>query len=178
MLRVLPILLFVPTIALAGWIDRSGESLPDSDDRKAIGDFGAQMIFVSDEKELFRQWAKPSVTVDVNTLENVEVNGAVNAFVVFSGCKRDTKGNCSVAMRFRVLQPDGQIYADTPPMEVWDEKPAPSAKSLELSVQYLKVVIEPKDPSGKYIVHAQVRDNNSGAVLQLSRPFTAVAAGK
>jgi hypothetical protein len=178
MRRVFLLLVLVPTIVFAGWISKSGDSLPDSDDRKAVGDFGAQMIFVSDENELFKQWATPSVTVNVNTIENVAVNASVNAFVVFSGCRGDKKGNCSVEMRFRVLQPDGQIYADTPAMEVWDEKPAPPGKSLELSVQYLKVVIEPKDQLGKYTVYAQVRDNNAGAVLQLSRPFTAVATGK
>ena len=59
-------------------------------------------------------------------------------------------------------------------MEVWDQKPAPPGKSLELSVQYLKVVIEPKDQLGKYMVFSQVRDNNSGTVLQLNAPFVAV----
>ena len=174
----LSLLLFVPAVALAGWINKSGDPLPDSDDRQSAGDFGAQMIFVGDENELFKQWATPSVTVNVKTLESVEVNGSINAFVVFSGCKPGTNGNCSVAMRFRVLRPDGQIYADTPPMEVWNEKPAPPAKSLELSADYLKVIIEPKDQLGMYTVQAQIRDNNSGAVLQLSRPFTAVAANK
>jgi hypothetical protein len=172
----LTLLLLVPTIALAGWINKSGESLPDSADRKATGDFGAQMTFVGDENELFKQWATPSMTVDVKTTESVKVNDAVSVFVIFSGCKRDEKGNCSVEMRFRVLQPDGGVYAESPPMEVWEQKPAPPGKSLELSVQYFKVIIEPKDQLGKYNVQAQVRDNNSGVVLQLSGPFIAVAA--
>jgi hypothetical protein len=175
---ILPLLLLLPTIAFAGWLNKAGESLPDSEDRKSIGEFGAQLIFVSDEADLFKRWATPSQTANVDTLDHVEVNGSVNAFVVFSGCGHDTNGNCSVAMRFRVLQPDGQLYADTPSMEAWDGKPAPPAKSLELSVQYLKVVIEPKDLLGKYMVYAQVRDNNSGAVLQLNGPFTAVAVNK
>jgi hypothetical protein len=42
-----------------------------------------------------------------------------------------------------------------------------------LGVQYLKVRIEPKDQAGRYVVYAQVRDNNTGAVLHLRSPFTA-----
>jgi hypothetical protein len=178
MWRLLVFVLFAPTVVLAAWIDKSGNALSDSASRKTIGDFSGQMIFVRNAKLLFEQWSTPSETVDVRTTESVEVNGAINAFVVFSGCKRDEVGNCSVGMRFRVLQPDGGVYAESPVMEVWDQKPAPGGRSLELSVQYLKVVIEPKDQLGTYTIQSQVRDNNSGMVLQLSGPFNAVPASK
>lgn len=176
MKRLTCLFLLFPVVAYAGWINKSGESLPDSESRKAIGDFGAHLIFVGDENELFKRWATPSETVNVKTIEKVSVHGAINAFVVFSGCKRDKSGNCSVSMRFRVLQPDGKVYADTPPMEVWNEKPAPPNKTVELSVQYLKIVIEPNDQLGKYTVFAQVSDNNTGSVLQLQAPFIATKA--
>jgi len=167
-------LLLAPVVASAGWINKSGESLPESASRKAVGAFGAHLILVADENELFKRWNTPSQTVDVDTTDKVSVNGAINAFIVFSGCTTDKAGNCSVDMRFRVIQPDGKVYAETPAMEVWDVKPAPPGRSLELSVQYLKVVIEPKDQLGKYVVYSQVRDNRSGVVLQLNAPFTAM----
>ena len=172
-LRILSVFLFIPALAFAGWINKQGETLPDSENRKAIGAFGAQLILVGDENQLFKHWATPSETVDVKTIDSVTVNGFINAFVVFSGCKPDTKDNCNVSMRFRVIQPDGKVYADTPPMEVWENKPAPQGKMLELSVQYLKVRIEPKDQLGRYMIYTQVRDNNTGTVLQLQSPFTA-----
>jgi hypothetical protein len=168
-------ILLAPPIVVAGWINKQGEPLPDSDSRKAVGKFGAQLIFVGDENELFKRWATPSKTVDVKTVDSVRVNQSINAFVVFSGCTSDASGNCSVAMRFRVLRPDGSVYAETPPMEVWHNKPAPPGRSLELSAQYLKVVIEPTDPLGMYLVQTQVKDYNSGRVLQLSSPFAAVS---
>lgn len=171
--RVLILLLLFPVIAFAGWINKQGEKLPETESRKSTGEFGAQLIFVGDENQLFKRWATPSDTVDVKTIDSVKVNGEVNAFVIFSGCKADNKGNCSVEMRFRVIQPDGKVYAETPSMEVWDGKPAPRGKSLELSVQYLKVRIEPNDQLGQYVVYAQVRDNNTGVVLQLQSPFIA-----
>ena len=172
-LRVIPALLLLPTLAIAGWINKQGEILPDSESRKASGNFGAQLILVDDESQLFKVWATPSETVDLKTIDSVKINGFINAFVVFSGCKPDSKGNCSVAMRFRVIQPDGKVYANTPPMEVWINKPAPPGKSLELSVDYLKIQIEPGEQLGQYVIYAQVRDNNTGTVLDLQSPFTA-----
>lgn len=177
-IRSIILLALLPTVALAGWINKKGEALPESDNRKAIGSFGAQLIFVGDENQLLKRWATPSETVDVKTINTVKVGKAVNAFVIFSGCKADKVGNCSVSMRFRVIQPDGKIYAHTPAMEVWENKPSPPGKNLELSVQYLKVRIEPKDQLGRYVVYAQVRDNNTDTVLQLQSPFSAVKEGK
>ena len=177
MRKVVLLLLFAfPAVASAGWINKAGESLPESNDRKSNGDFGAHMIFVADEDELFKRWSTPGKSVDVKTIDQVQVNGSINAFVIFSGCKPDATGNCSVAMTFRVVQPDGKVYAETPPMEVWSDKPAPRGRSLELSVQYLKIVIEPSDQLGKYVISTQVRDNNSGKVLKLVGPFTAAKA--
>ena len=171
-------LLALPTLVFAGWINQSGESLPDTDASKAVGDFGAQMIFVSDERELLSLWRTPSETVNVKTIDKVETSGFVNAFIVFGGCKPDISGNCSVTMRFRVLQPDGKVYAETPAMEVWKEKPVPPGKSIELSVDYLKIRIEPNDQIGQYTVQAQVKDENASIVMQLKRSFTASKRGE
>jgi hypothetical protein len=58
-------------------------------------------------------------------------------------------------------------------MEVWHDKPAPQGCSLELSIQYLKVVIEPHEQRERYTVMTQVRDDNAGTVLFLQKVFTA-----
>jgi hypothetical protein len=159
--------------AHADWINKSGERLPDGEDRKSLGSFGAQLILVSDDQQMFKVWGTPGETVNVSTVRSVSIGGQANAFVVFSGCAPSKSGQCDVTMQFRVYQPNGKVYASAPPMEVWQGRPAPPARMLELSVQYLKVVIEPKDLLGKYVVSATVKDNVSGASLQLSSPFTA-----
>lgn len=174
--RLLLALFLVPALAGGGWIDREGRPLPESGSRKSVGDFGAQLVLVGDEQVLFERWATPSESVHVPTVDRVHVDEAINAFVIFSGCAADVSGNCRVSMRFRVLDPDGSVYAATPPMEVWHDKPAPPGRSLELSVEYLKIIIEPTDPLGRYVVQVQVRDDHSGAILQLEDAFTAAAA--
>jgi hypothetical protein len=175
-LIVLTVIALLCSHANAGWINKQGEKLPDAEDRKAVGDFGAQLIFTSDEQALFKKWATPSETVDLNTVESVAINQPISAFIVFSGCKPTAKGLCNVSMRFRVLQPDGKVYSETPAMEVWQNKPAPRARALELSVQYLKIVVEPHEQRGRYTIQAQVRDDNTGGVLSLQKTFTAIDA--
>jgi hypothetical protein len=174
-MRVIALILvcIIGSYAQAGWIDKQGKLIPEAEDRKAIGDFGAQLIFTSDEQALFKKWATPSETVNLDTVESVRINWPISAFVIFSGCKPAPSGNCNVSMRFRIIQPDGKVYSETPSMEVWRDKPAPNGHTLELSVQYLKVVIEPHEARGRYIVQAQVRDENTGAVLDLKKTFTA-----
>ena len=112
--------------ANAAWINKKGETLPDADETKAIASFGSQLIFTDNEDELFRKWAIPSKTVDIQTVVKISINKPISAFIIFSGCKADTSGNCHVSMRFKVIQPDGKVYSETPPMEVWHDKPATS----------------------------------------------------
>ena len=139
----------VTLCAHADWINKSGERLPDAENRKSIGSFGAQLILVQDDQQMFKVWGTPGETVNVHTVQSVSIGGQANAFVVFSGCAPDKSGKCSVTMQFRVYQPNGKVYASTPPMEVWQNKPALPARMLELSVGYLKIVIEPQDLLGK-----------------------------
>jgi hypothetical protein len=156
----------------SGWIDKQGNKLPDEEDRKASGNFGAQLIFISDEQTLLKRWATPSKTVMLDTVDSVEINEPISAFIVFSGCKPSSTGNCNVSMRFKVTQPDGKIYTETPAMEVWQDKPVPPRHTLELSAQYLKVIVEPHEQRGNYTVQTQVRDENAEIVLSLQKTFT------
>ena len=158
--------------------DKSGKSRPTSESWKSNGEFGAQLVLVDDGEQLFKRWNAASDIVEFSTVDQVPVNGAVSAYIVFSGCTKDKEGNCSVVMRFHITEPDGRGYSVGPLFEVWDQKPAPSGTSLGLSAQYLKTVIEPRDQLGKYTIDVQVRDNNSGAGLQLSAPFAVVTLPK
>jgi hypothetical protein len=161
-----------PFGAHADQIRKSSERLPDTENRKSLGSFSAQLILVPDDQQMFKLWDTPAETVSFSTIQSVSVGGQANAFVVFSGCAPNKSDHCDVTMRFRVYQPNGKLYATTPPLEVWQYKAAPPDRTLQLSVQYLKVVIEPQDLLGKYIISVNVRDHVSGASLQLSTVFT------
>ena len=162
------------TAVSAAWVDKRGERLPDTPYRKSSGDLVAQMIFVEDDQGLFLTWSKPSESVNVEDIDSISINSPINTFIVFGGCEPDAKGNCSVVMRFRVIGPDGKVYSETPAMEVWNEKALPPNRSLQLSVEYLKIIVEPHEQRGKYVVNTEVRDNNSGGIVRLQRAFTAI----
>ncbi len=158
---------------LAAWVNKAGQGLPESPYRGSNGEFIAQMIFIGDEQELFREWNRPAESVNINDIDSISINAPISIFVVFGGCQRDPQGNCNVVMRFRVLAPDGAVYTETPAMEVWRSKPAPPGRALQLSADYLKIIVEPHEQRGKYVANVEVRDINSGRLIKLVRPFTA-----
>jgi hypothetical protein len=171
---MLLVLLLIPLCdARAQWIDKHGNPLPDSEDRKSVGAFGAEIIFTTDPDALEQRWATPSDTVHVDSVDSVRINQPISAFIVFSGCKPSASRTCNVSMSFRVIQPDGKQYAATPSMEVWHDKPAPTQHGLALSVEYLKIRIEPYEQRGSYVVKVKVRDEISGNVISLKKAFVA-----
>jgi hypothetical protein len=174
MRRMLLVLMLIPLCDARGqWIDKQGNTLPDAEDRKSVGTFGAEIIFTTDPEALEQRWATPSDTVHVNSVDSVRINQPISAFIVFSGCKPTASRTCNVSMSFRVIQPDGKQYAATPSMEVWRDKPAPTRHGLALSVEYLKIRIEPHEQQGRYVVQVEVRDEISGDVISLKKAFVA-----
>jgi len=169
-------LLYVPALAYAGWIDRSGNPMPDEPDRKSIGEYGAWLVLTDKESQAFTNWDTPSEEVYIPSTEMVEKGKTLTALVVFSGCAADDKGNCNLLVKYKVLQPDGSVYADLPFQEAWIDKPVPTKRSLGLSIAYIQVVIEADEPIGEYTVEATVVDRNMRKRLELRSHFLAVEA--
>ncbi len=160
--------------SLAQWIDMQGNPIPDTSYRKSIGHFGAHLILTDKERETFERWDTPSKVVDLDTTNKIRKNKLITALVIFSGCSVDKNGNCNLLVKFKVLQPDGSVYADLPPLEAWVGKPVPPRRSLGMSIGYIRVRIEPHEPSGMYTVLADVIDNNSNITLKLTNSFEAI----
>ena len=76
-------------------------------------------------------------------------------------------------MQFKVTQPDGKVYAETLPMEVWRGRAAPPEWGLEASVDYLKIIVEPDEQRGIYTVMVTVTDQTSGKTIVLKKQFSA-----
>ena len=167
---VLACFLLVPLIVNAGWQDREGNPQPDTPDKKSIGDFGAWLILTGKEDEAFKNWNTPSEGVYLDTEDKFKRNEFVSALVIFSGCGEDDKGNCNLAVKFKIFQPDGRVYSDMPMQEAWIDKPSPG-RALQMSYGYMKVRIEDDEPLGTYEITVDVIDANSGKVIRLSSKF-------
>jgi hypothetical protein len=162
------------TLTWAGWIDKQGNEIPDSDHMKSVGDLVTQLVITDNESQVLKNWGTPSESVYFPTADKIERNKIITAFVVFGGCAVDAKGNCDLRMQITVYKPDGTIYSKLPIMEVWSDKPVPSNRGLGLSAEYMRVIIESGDPLGKYQVDTKIMDKVSGDNMLLNSYFTAV----
>jgi hypothetical protein len=116
--------------------------MPDETDRKSIGEYGAWLVLTDKENHAFTNWDTPSEEVYIPSTEKIEKGKTLTALIVFSGCAADDKGNCNLLAKYKVLLPDGSVYADLPFQEAWIDKPVPAKRSLGLSIGYIQVVIE------------------------------------
>lgn len=171
-LLTIAILLMLPSFSAAKWNDKEGKILEDTEWMKSSGEFGAQLVLIGDEKEFFKRWETPSRDVHLNTISQLQRGDSLITPIIFSGCYTNNEGNCNVVVDFNVLKPDGTSYADLNDIEVWIDKPAPPKGILELSVGYLKIIIEPEDSLGKYIVKANVTDRIKESSFMLTQEFT------
>ncbi|MGI0118262.1 hypothetical protein [Zooshikella sp. RANM57] len=164
------LMLIICLPSFAGWIDKEGNPVPDTESRKSIGEFGANLLLTDKENETFQRWNTTSVGVNLSTTDKIKRNDFISAFIIFSGCSVNKEGNCNLVVKFRVVQPDGSIYAELPTQEAWVNKPAPG-KFLQMSAGYIKIRIEDDEPLGVYQVFADITDQNSGNVISLSSKF-------
>ena len=174
-LLLLSFLLF-SSVTNAAWIDKKGNVIPDSDSMKSVGDLIAQLIITDNEAQALKNWNTPSKGVHFPTTDKIERNKIISLFVVFGACAVDADGNCDLKMQITVYQPDGTIYAKLPIYEIWSGKPVPPNKTLGLSVDYLRIIIEPDEPLGRYKVDVKVIDNISNNNMLLTSHFTAIEA--
>lgn len=150
-----------------------GNPIPDEPQIKSVGDFGAQLILTDKAEENLERWNTPSEIVKFSTTEIIKKGQSITALVVFSGCGVNEKGNCNLIGRYRIYQPDGKVYADLPYQEIWVDKPVPPNRTLGLSVSYFKVIIEPHEQLGRYMVQAEVVDRIKNISLDLETTFEA-----
>ena len=106
------ILLVLTSASVAGWIDRDGNPIPDSTDQKSIGEFGAWLLLTNNVEQALKKWSTPSKYVYLDTEKNYKRNEFISALIVFSGCKENELGHCNLTVKFKIIQPDGRLYAD------------------------------------------------------------------
>lgn len=162
----------IPTDIHGQWRE-DNEAAPDNDWAKHEGQFGA-MLFLSDKPEAFlNAWNQPTEGVPIQTTDTVPRGVPIVAFVVFTGCAPDNAGLCNASIDFTVLKPDGSEYSRHEDADLWKSKPAIEEGALQLSADYIGVVVEPDDPLGLYTVQVTAHDRNANIKLGLVQHFTA-----
>jgi hypothetical protein len=136
------------------------------------------MLLLSNEPDEFLDaWHHPTNDFPFQRSEATTRGVPIVAFVLFGGCEPDEDGLCDASVDFTVLRPDGSEYASFANKDLWRDKPAIPAGAVQLSTEYMGVIIEPEDPLGLYEIRVSIRDDNAGVTLSLSQTFTATESG-
>ena len=133
--------------------------------------FGAMLVFTNKPQEFLDNWGKPGEGVNIAMSENAPRGKPCGAFILFVGAGTNKDGQADVVADLSITAPDGTVYGREKGVEIWQKKPAPQGKNLELGVGHLGFEIEPKDPAGKYEIRAKIHDRVKGAVVELNQTF-------
>lgn len=173
MFQIFFLFLLASISASAQWNEGENRSpVPDTNWRVSSGEFAVMLLITNDPDGFFDQWNKPSspnYKPHMSTVEKATRGDTVMAITLFSGCETDEKGNCDCEIDFKVLKPDGSLYAEHNNAELWIEKLGPPKGSLQVSRSNLGLEIEADDPIGEYVFEVTVRDNNAHKELKLKQ---------
>ena len=162
------LLFFCSGIASAQW-KKDNERLPDTPDRKSVGEFGGNLLVVKNPRAFIEEWQKPE-TPNITPASTAKRGDLLGAFVLFARCKPDAQGNCNSEVDYAVYKPDGSLYAERKAQPLWKEAPPPGT-NIQLSKAILGIRIEEKDPAGEYVVKATVSDLNLQVSFELEAKF-------
>ena len=83
------------------------------------------------------------------------------SILYFTGCVANAQGNCDLVGRITTTAPDGKPYDKGFDAKIWVDMPPPGKDMLQLSQDYLGLVIDPDDQLGKYVVKVEIQDRVS-----------------
>ena len=140
----------------------------NTDNIKAVGNFGAQLYLI-DDPTFYQNWNKPE-TPTIAPLQLALRGQPIFTAIIFYGPSRDASGLCNVSYDFTVRRPDGSVFTQRNAM-IGFQNLAPDARELQLGRNYLTITIADTDPAGLYTVEALVHDNVSRTDLPLKQTF-------
>jgi hypothetical protein len=170
-ITVLAILAAAP--ALAGqftWMENGKPASGDSV-RASNGAFGAMLVLTDDWEGFIKRWDQATPGFETRAVHSIQKGRPLMSAVIFTGCKPDQTGNCSVTGDFAVIDPNGKTYADQRGANIWS-LPPPDPQ-LQLSVESLGLSLDPPDPLGTYVLTARITDRVANKTLELRTTFEA-----
>lgn len=170
MKKLLPaLLLAIPLMAQAVWVDSKGKPLPDKPSRQTLGTFGAQVMMVADEKRLDEQWKTLPLPTKIDKAATARRGETIYGAIFFFGCEAAKDGKCDVVTQFTLVTPGGGAM---PPVaaQAWNMK-APPKDVAQLSPLRMKITLDNTDKPGKYDVVAKVKDRVSGKMSTVTASF-------
>lgn len=77
---------------------------------------------------------------------------------------------------YKILRPDGSLYAEYENTEVWRNRPPIPEGKVGLAVDRVGLIVDPEDPVGEYEIHCTVKDVVAKTEFIISAGFMVVEA--
>ncbi len=132
--------------------------------------FGAQ-LWIVDDPDFFERWNTPSEGIGFQPVNKATRGAPVFVIVTFAGPGSDEKNLCDITLDLLIENPEGEPYGEIKEGNCWKELPPPEEGQIQLSQANMGIVIEDKDPSGRYTVKAVVHDRIKDAKIELLQYF-------
>jgi len=159
-----------PLTEKKGWL-QDGKPVPDSEYRKSMHGFGAQLLVIDDDS-LFENWDKPE-TPNLSITDTAIRNQPVFVIFLFINPGTDNSSNANVNAEVTIKSPDGKIYGHFKDMEIWQRAYPFPVNTIQLAVGNLGIKIEDDEPLGRYTIEAKIYDKIKDITLNLKNEFTA-----
>lgn len=169
--QIFLVVFLVSSHSFAQW-QVNGQEAPDQSWRRSAQGFQAMLIVTNKPDSFFEAWNKypsPDYKPEILTTTEVHRGETVVAVIIFTKCLVDKNGNCNSEVDFKLLRPDGSVYADYKGQELLKGKYGLPEDALQLGVANLGFRVEPDDPLGSYKVEAIVRDKFAGIEVPLTQ---------
>jgi len=157
------LLVVMPIGSWAEFMTPDGLTIADTEYRKSVENFGAQLVITNKEEISLENGSAPSEGIYLPTTYKIQKGQIITALIAFKGCTQNKNGNCDLTYKLKVLQPDGIVFADLP-----SDKPAPEENYFGLNVGFVRLVVKPSNQTGTYKFVADVQDHVSGTNLSLT----------
>lgn len=155
--------IIIPVSVWAEFMTPDGKTIADTEYRKSIENFYAQLVITNREELYLENWDAPSEGIYLPTTDRVQKGQIITAFIAFNGCAQNESGNCELTYKIKVLRPDGGLFADLP-----SDRPTPKEDFFGLNIGYVRLIVRPYNQTGKYTFVADVQDHVSGTHLSLT----------
>jgi|GEM_PF-1778890 len=157
--------------AQAQW-NESGQPVAETDWQKSVDGMGVFLALTDDLEGFMGVWestpeSEAPAFRDISRVSRGESVGLLLFFAV----NEDFAGVFGPVVSYRVLRPDGTVYADMPYSSA-TEPGTPTPGVQYLSNALLKIDIDPEDPLGVYAVEANFKQNSAADPIALKRTFT------
>jgi hypothetical protein len=178
-MRSLSLLIVLFAVALPSKAQWRQDGRPVADDgwRRSDGPFGAMLVLTDRPKQFLDSWALTSTDFapTIHRVSEATRGAVVAAMILFTSCQGDSSGKCQVEVDFKVLGPDGGVYAEHREVGIWDSA-QPPPDLVQLGKSHLMLRIEPGDPLGSYQLYAVARDRIAGRQVSLKQSLSVVEA--